>query len=714
MARSTPLQTNFSSGEIAPDLDARQDTEQYANGARSLLNRRCLIGGGTKRRPGSWYQAQLSGEAWAVDFIVDQTTNYVLCFGSGRVDAFIRDPDTGELTASGSVTGCDWIGTIWEEMDYEQSGDTAFLTHVDMHPQILTRTGAATWTVTDFSFYTSGPRTEQPYYKTAADSRTLRTNSLTGSVTLTISGSGAHFTADHVGTIVRYLGRETEVTAFAADGLSCTATVLEKLPGTFELTVTSSAAFTVGESVAGATTGARGVVSAIADGTHLTVYLDGDLIEFTTENIVGPHGVTAISAVSATTEAAVEDWDEQLFSPVNGYPKCLALHRNRLCFGGHPAVPNALICSKISNLYSFDVGDASDADGILLTIGDAGASEIVQLHSAEQLLILTDHGPYYVPESVANPFRPTSIAFFPFGSPWPITATAKAHGFDDGVLFCSGSLVVKARPTGDLTRAWDAEEVSLVSNHLISNPSRVAVVSNFAGASDRYALLVNDDGGIAALQLVEKQRIRNVTPWVPGGENDSYISVAAIGGDAYCTTARQIAGERRYYLEYFDQDVTLDLALAYANKTALDADVESVYGSTTINVVVGNRFHLGEWPLSINYALTGTYVAGLFYDSEIETLPPVLDSREGSLAGEKMRICKAWVKVHDSARFSASGSTLSAYQTTDDPGAAPPLKNSWQEFEPPTDWSSEPTLVINQPDPLPLEVLGIKLLVAHR
>jgi hypothetical protein len=53
------------------------------------------------------------------------------------------------------------------------------------------------------------------------------------------------------------------------------------------------------------------------------------------------------------------------------------------------------------------------------------------------LLIATDHGLYYVPESQANPFRPTSIAFFPFGSPWPITASVKMRSFDDGVLLVS-------------------------------------------------------------------------------------------------------------------------------------------------------------------------------------------------------------------------------------------------------------------------------------
>jgi hypothetical protein len=36
MARRKTLQTNFSAGELAPELAMRQDTEQYKNGAKSL------------------------------------------------------------------------------------------------------------------------------------------------------------------------------------------------------------------------------------------------------------------------------------------------------------------------------------------------------------------------------------------------------------------------------------------------------------------------------------------------------------------------------------------------------------------------------------------------------------------------------------------------------------------------------------------------------
>lgn len=704
--RRKNLQTSFSSGELAPDLILRQDTDQYQSGAKSLLNRRCLIGGGTRRRPGSWHQADLVGTGRAEDFVVDQTTQYVLVFTAGRVDAYLRDTSTGELTASGSLTSAPWTGTIYAEMDYVQSGNTAFLMHQDMATQVLERTGAATWARSAYSFFASGPRIEQPYYKVAPAAMTLTPSALTGSITLTVSGSSAWFVSAHVGAKIRYLERECTITAVAGNGLSCTATVDETLPATNRLTVGSSAGFTVNESVEGGTTGAKGIITGISDSTHLDIVSTNQTAFAGTEKVVGPQASSAMSATTGATPAAITDWDEQLIGAVHGYPACGVLHRNRMLFGGHPAVPNAVIGSRTNNLYSFDVDDGSDTDGFLETIGDAGASNIVRMHSSEQLLIATDKGLYYVPESAAYAFRPSSIAFFPFGQPWPITAT-RPRAFDDGVLFLSGSVIIKARPTGDTTRMWMADEVSLLANHLLTTPGGMAVTSNFAGGPERYAVAVNSDGTLAILQLIEAQKIRNMVPWTTSGE---YTSACAIQGDLYVTTERTINGSTKYYLEMFDQDVTLDMATEYATTGAMASGVASRYGSTTVNVVVGS-YHLGAYPFSLITTPAGPYVAGLYYDSEIETFPPSVQDGEGEHAGEMMRICRFSVRVQDSARFSGNGTTLAAYQVTDSVDAAPPDKNGWYHFLPLAGWSEEPSIIINQPDPLPLDVLGIKATV---
>jgi hypothetical protein len=633
----------------------------------------------------------------AVEFVVNQSTRYLLCFSSGRMDAFLENG-----TAAGSVTGAPWTGTIWSEMDFFSYGNTIFLLHAGMAVQTVLRTGAATWSRSAFTFFSGiGGRTEQPYYKVAAAAVTLAPSALTGAITLQLAG-GTRWVAGHIGTKVRYLEREVTITA-VTDGDTATGTVVEPLPATQTLTVTSSADFAVGEVILGDTTGAKGQVTGKPDGTHLTAVIIQGLTQFTAESVIGPNAVTACSAVAAATPAAVTDWDEQLFSAVNGYPSCGALHRNRLLFAGHPAVPDGLMASRLGNLYSFDVGDASDADAIFETIGDAGASTIVQLYSAEQLLIGTDRGLYYIPESQANPFRPTSISFAPFGSPWPITATAKPRPFDDGVLFISGSVLIMARPTGDLTRTWSADEVSLLSSHIIDNPTRFGVTSNFNGGPERYAVIANEDGTVAALQLVSAQRIRNVTPWTSNGTIDS---VACIQDAIYVTTTRILGGTTRYFLEKFDQDVTVDLSETLADLSDIPGD----YGSATVNVLVGD-YSLGTYPLTVDDPPDGPYTVGLFFDTRTETMPPAIEGQDGPVAGQYMRIVESFVSVLGSQRFAQNGYELAAYQVTDDISLPPPRRTGPQRFQH-QGWTRDPTIIITQPDPLPLTILAIKTEVA--
>jgi hypothetical protein len=706
VARSKVLQTNFSAGELSEDLGMRQDTEQYVNGARSLRNRRCMIGGGTKRRPGSWNMVEILDGAVprSEDFVVDRWTQYVLVFTAGKMAAYVRDPDTGDLTAAGTLTSAPWIGNIAIEMDYEQSADVAFVTHQLMPTKVIVRTGASTWSLQDFSFHESGPRIEQPYLKLAAAAVTLTPSAVTGSIALV--ASAPHFISAHVGTRFRYLGREMEITA-VSNSQNATATVHETLPATNTLTVGSSAGFTVNETVTGGTTGAVGIITSIPDATHLTIVSTNQIAFAGTESVIGPYAFSAMSGTAGASPASVTDWDEQLFGPANGYPGCVTLHRGRLLFGGHLAAPKALMGSKVGNISSFDVGDGSDADGFLEEVGDARASVIQRMYSAEQLIVATDRGLYYCPESVANPFRPTSIAFFPFGSDWPITA-AKPRAFDDGVLFLSNSLIIKARPTGDQTRSWAADEISLISSHLVNEPTWITVTSNFAGGSERYAIIGNSDGTLAVLQLVEAQRIRNMVPWDTDGV---YTSGCSIGRDVYVTTTRTVNGTSRNFLELFDQDLTLDLAAEYETEAELTTGVPAAYGSSTINVVSG-RYHLGTFPLHGETVPAGPFIAGLYYDSVLELLPPVIEDDEGAGAGNMMRVVRIEAHVRASQRFAANGRTLSAYQVTTDVDAEPDEKNGWQDFGSTFGWSKDPTVTFNQPDPLPLDILAVRTTVA--
>lgn len=696
MARRKVLQTDFSAGEIGPEVRTRLDTAQYEKGAKSLRNGQALIGGGDRRRPGSLKQAQSSSEFRCIEFTYDQDTHYVLAFGWGTMRAYLPD---GELV--GEITGAPWTGDIWREMDWAQEGNVIMLTHRAMMCQVVRDTptswsqSAVPWTTT-----VSG-RIKQPHFKVAPDDVTITPSALSGSITLSLSADW--WVAEHVGTRVRILDREIDITA-VTDPQTATGTVLDPLRPFQDLTVSSSTGFAVDDIVEGQTTGARGLVCSIPDGTSIIVAIIETLTKFTAEGLIGPNITTTIGSVADAAPAAVSDWTEQAYSAANGYADCVELHRNRWLFGGGAAVPNGVAGSSPTDIYDFDVGDGSDTDGFFETVGDASATTVVQLHSHEQLLVLTDRGPYYVPESETTPFRPSSLAFNHFGGTWKISRV-RSGDYDGGVIFTSGATIIKAFPTGDLRRAWDARELSYLVGHMLNAIVDSCFVDNFGGGDERFGMFCNGDGTAAQMMLVDKEEIRNFRPWDTQG---SYKSFCALPGKVYACVERVIDGSTVYQLEMFDHAITLDGAVVDDTLATAAAD----FGATEAHVMTEGGLYLGVYPPDLDTMPAGPYVVGLFYDRVIETLPPDIQDEAGSHVGQTMRICEAQINVLESYRFKVAGHTLAAYQAHEDPTLAPPSRTGWLRFTF-LGWSTEPTVRITQPIPLPLTVLGIKPTVLY-
>lgn len=338
MAKARVIKTSWGAGEIAPELYLRRDTKQYQDGAKSLRNGRVQVTGGVTRRPGTWRLAGLGGLTRIREFKV-ATSRYLVAFSDEALQPFNLDG-----TTSGSELTAPWTEDDLFNLRYVQSQDTAFITHESITPQRLTRTGASTWTLADFSF-SAGPGGTilQPYYKLAPAEMTLTPSALTGSITL--EASDDWFVAGHVGSRFRYQEREMQITA-VTDATTATATVIQSLPPTQDLTVSSSTGFQVGHVVEGATTGCKGIVTGVSAG-HVIVLVTDRVAGFNgTEDLTGPDAKTTISSIAPATPAATDGWDEQLFSDVNGYPRCCSLHRNRMIFAGHPLVPTAVMGSR--------------------------------------------------------------------------------------------------------------------------------------------------------------------------------------------------------------------------------------------------------------------------------------------------------------------------------------------------------------------------------
>lgn len=226
MARLRQLMTSFASGEVDPLMHSRSDVKSYFNAAATLLNVQLRAEGGVERRPGTYYVATLPGQSRLIAFEYRTDQRYLLVLSNARLDVY---SSAGALLQT--ITSLDWTTSLLSTLRWTIAGDSIFVCHPTMRPQKILRTGASTFTVSDLTFVegTGGVPRRQPYHKFAATADTLTPSATTGSINLI--SSAAYFEAGHVGRIIRYAGKEIEITAFT-DPTHVDGDVLETLPAT--------------------------------------------------------------------------------------------------------------------------------------------------------------------------------------------------------------------------------------------------------------------------------------------------------------------------------------------------------------------------------------------------------------------------------------------------------------------------------------------------
>ena len=201
MAESSPILTNFTSGELSPRLNGRIDMEKYYNGASTINNFQVLMHGGLQKRSGTRYITPIKNQtgsnsgARLIPFVFSKTQAYILEFGHNYLRFF---KDEGVIVSAGTTPyeiSTTYTAAQLDQIEYVQSADVLYLVHDDHPPRKLSRTGHTAWTLTDVDFF------DGPYDPANTSSTTLTPSGTSGSVTVTASSSV--FVANDVGRSVR-------------------------------------------------------------------------------------------------------------------------------------------------------------------------------------------------------------------------------------------------------------------------------------------------------------------------------------------------------------------------------------------------------------------------------------------------------------------------------------------------------------------------------
>lgn len=698
MRRARDQRDRFPAGELQPNYLNRFD-DIARQGLKRGRNIVILNSGVAARRPGS---AQLSSEAalrvWSFDGILSDVHD--LYFYDGRVE--IRDQD-GALVQN--VTSAPWSTSDVETMQITEVEDNIIICSESFHPQVLSYDGSA-FSLADMTFFTGiGGAVRQPYYRYAPRGVTIQPSGTSGSVTITASASV--FTAQHVGTRIRYLGKEIAITAYTS-GTQVTGTITGTLYPTYAVTVGSGAGYSVGQLVEGEDSQVRGVVTSVV-GTTVTVLLTEGYDNFDvagTENLIGPESKSAISASSVTTAAATLQWDEQMISPVYGYPEGVSYHRSRLLMFGFAAAPNQLAAFVPGVFNDFFVDAGADNEAFIYGIGDNDKAKILHCVPGEQLIVLTDKGHYYVAERAESPFTPTGMLRAGFARIGPeASTTCRPAALAEGVLFVTasdeaagtGPRVLLIKPTGNVLRAWVSGDVSEFAPHLLNDPKEVIVQEGITTQPERLILVRNADGTVACSTFRAEQNQQGWVLWSFAGGLHSLSGVrrrliAAIG---------EVADREIVSLDF---GCTTDSESSYSSSASARAgDTLSLLWADQV-VATDTLDGSGDFP---NIDPDAAYKLGVDFDVEVTPVPFI---HPQDPTPRPRRGVRAYATVQDTGRFRMNGVSKGQLATDADLGAAPVTSSRVElEFMGGREFRPEMTITIPAGEGCPFQLADLTI-----
>jgi hypothetical protein len=718
------VQTNFSSGEVDPLLLMRVDTGAYQNGATTLRNVSLLNTGGVSRRAGTRYLATLPADSRLLPFEFSSSERYVFALSNGRLDVF----STSGTLLTTITSGVPWTTAQLRQIGYTQAADVMILCHPSWAPRMVRRTGASTFTISEFAFDTSldGNKIYQPYYKFADDTVTISVSATSGTGR-TITASSGVFTSAYVGTIVRWKDVEILITAFT-NSTTLVGNIKGTLAGSFDINplrtnhtsdvVEATHAlhgFATGQSVTiSKANGFAGITFAQINGTFVITVIDDNRYSYATghnANASEDGGGPSVKFTSSTT--STRDWSEQAYSAVNGYPGAVAFHENRLWFGGSSAVPDGLWASKIGLFFNFDVGEGLDDESIQITIGSEDISNIKHIVSNRDLQIFTANGEFFVPRSNTQAMTPTTIRVSrqtPFGSndvtPLP---------FDGATLFVQASgKSVREYVYSDAVNGYASTDITLLASHLINSPIDMAVLFGSTVRGEQYALVVNADGTMAVFNSARSENVAGWTTWEFGNKSvNLFRSVCTLGALMFVVVQRNLI----YTLELLSdvEALTLDSAKSLTGSASVTWTFGSYYANKLLDVV-SNNMYLGTFTANGSGVITlpdpvTQITAGFTYPVQITTLPVHLQLPTGSLLGMPKRINRVLIGLNSTLSCEVSNNRLLLRQVTDDLSIAPAMFTGIKEFFL-LGYNREARVTITQDEPLPLKVLGMNMEVS--
>lgn len=365
---------------------------------------------------------------------------------------------------------------------------------------------------------------------------------------------------------------------------------------------------------------------------------------------------------SALVAAPPGSWTlgSDVFGSAAGFPRCGALHEQRLWMAGSEAYPSDVWASRIGEYLDFEAG-LNDADGFSYTLTSRQRNPVRHLVSGKRLFVLTTGGEASLRGGNEKAIGPTNIqkdneSSFGANAVRPVVIGKE-------VLYVQGAgRKVRALGYSAAIDGFDSPDRTVFAEHVT-----LSGVRDMAYQPQDFSLLycVRNDGQMAVAAYDVGQEVvawsryrtdglfRSVTVVPNGDRDDVWALVDRPGAD----------GMHRYFVERFDETLCTDSASVVALEIGPGDTVDYIDGldrfeGRSLPVKIAGVYQ-GDMPVSggrITLAAPANNIeAGLPFVPTIELLPPEVGGGGGTAQGSNVSVHEVAIRVLDTQALEVNG-----------------------------------------------------------
>lgn len=564
----------FNAGEFTDELLGRVDLDSLRKACRLCRNFIPRTLGGVRRRPGMLRlgAAKIAAKKCRLlPFNFSTGARFILEAGEGylriwRDGALVRDESEVIIEESAP-----WTEAQLFQIQMVQVNDLVFFSHPAFPVHELRRITDTSWDLHVFEWTWPAMRDQN------ITAVTLTCSVTTGSGTL--ESSATQFTAGDVGGYYEIIHRRDSSQIDLALTTSATSAELRVLGGWEVLSFGTWAGTVYLETKQADNTWAT--LRSWAKTSDGNILANGTVEEETQMRLrfvhtshsgtVDPraqlsaydpeiHGLVKVTAFTDSTHVdvtvirdlwaatATPLWSEGAWSVKRGFPRAVAIHQQRLVFGGCAAEPQKIWGSAINDFKDFQLLDL-DSAAYALQVAAQEANPIVWLASQDGLIIGTEGDEWLLDsgEEVISPTNPPySKRKTKFGS-----ADIQAQLVGSVVIFIQrGGRAVREYVFAFDEQGYKAPDLTQLSDHM----TRSGVVQfTYAQNPDSTIWAVTGDGRLLSCTY---RRESEVVAWAQHSTNGAVESVASIYGtdsdEVWFSVRRTVDGVTSRHIERFD------------------------------------------------------------------------------------------------------------------------------------------------------------------